>query len=205
MNTVDVLDLKKLAPNANELYKNAFVNSQDDLINLFGLNTQVRFNHFMAQVLHESGGFTHLTENLNYSAKRMVEVWPKRISRAKSLQLDHNPKALANCVYADRMGNGNEASGDGWKYRGRGPIQITGKEMYKKIGVILGVDLVSNPDLILDPKYILLSAGAYWKLANCNAYADRNDIKGLTKSINGGYNGIADRSEWKRKVDNILK
>ena len=160
----------------------------------YQINTKNRIASFLAQTAHESAGYTVLTENLNYSAKGLMGTFKKYFpTEALALQYERKPEKIANKVYADRMGNGDEASGEGFKYRGRGLIQLTGKDNYKACGDALGVDLVDDPDLVATPQYAALSAGWFWDKNHLNKFADANDMTGLTKRINGGTHGLDDR------------
>lgn len=148
---------------------------------------------FMANVDHESGGFKRSEENLNYSAARLQEVFPKYYKNAESARADaRNPEAIANKVYGGRMGN--VEPGDGYKFRGRGDIQLTGRAQYEKMGKKLGIDLVNNPDLASDPQYRSKIAVQHWKDSGANAAAARGDITGARVRTNGGTNGLADVS-----------
>jgi putative chitinase len=167
----------------------------------YDISTPQRQACFIGQTMHESGGFKHLVENLNYSAKGLVSTWPSRFPNEEYAQeCARNPEKIANKVYSGRMGNTEE--GDGAKYIGRGLIQLTGKENYANCGLGLGVDLVGNPDWLSNPKYAALSAGWFWNKKNLNQYADINDIETMTKRINGGSIGIEDR---KAKIEMVLK
>lgn len=196
--------LRLLAPNARSSYREAFAKA-DETFAAYGINdNKLRLAHFMAQALHETGGLTVLMENMNYSAKRMTQVWPKRFPTEKDAQpYAHNPEKLANKVYGGRMGN--DKPGDGWKYIGRGIIQCTGKESYAKFGKLLGIDLVGNPDLAIDPRYSLHIACEEWKEKGCNALADEDSITKITQKINGGQIGIADRKDWLVKTKKVWK
>ena len=166
----------------------------------YDISTPKRQAAFIGQCMHESGGFKHLTENLNYSAKALVATWPSRFPNEEyAAEYERKPERIANKVYSGRMGNTED--GDGAKYIGRGLIQLTGKENYANCGSNLGVDLVSYPDWLATPKYAALSAGWYWNKRNINADADRMDVDSMTKKINGGSIGIADR---KAKIDMAL-
>jgi putative chitinase len=191
----------------------------------FGIDTPQRIAGFLSQCAHESGGFTMLQENLNYRAATMATVWPTRFAerepdpksagktRAKkdakganipnkfALALERKPEAIANVVYANRMGNGPTESGEGWLYRGRGLKQLTGKDNHRACSKGLGVDLVENPDLLLEPAYAARSAAWFWATNNCSRFADAGDLEGLTKKINGGLIGFADR---KSRYDKAL-
>ena len=160
----------------------------------------------MAQVLHESGGLTILIESMNYSAERMMVVWPSRFPTLQSAKpYAHNPEKLANKVYANRMGNGNEQSGDGYRFIGRGLMQVTGREDYAKYGKLVGASLVTNPDLASSAAYTLKIAAEEWKAKGCNQWADADNITKITQLINGGQTGIAERKEWFKKTSAVWK
>jgi putative chitinase len=176
----------------------------------FGIDTPKRIAGFLSQCAHESGGFERLQENLNYSADGMAGIWPKRFAvmgpdgkpvkkdgknqpNKFALALHRKPEMIANVVYSNRMGNGSIESGEGWKFRGRGLKQLTGKSNHAECGNELGVNLVDNPDLLLEPTYAARSAAWFWQKNKCNTFADAGNIEGLTKKINGGLIGIADR------------
>lgn len=159
----------------------------------YNINTDLRRAHFFAQLAHESAGFSAIIENLNYSKTSLRKVFSRYFTLEQAAEYERKPEKIANRVYANRMGNKNEASGDGWKYRGRGFIQLTGKNNYQAFSNAVGVDFVNNPDLILQPQYILECAGWFWTTNNLNKFADKDDIKAITKAINGGENGITDR------------
>lgn len=162
----------------------------------YDMATPARMASFIGQCQHESSNFKTLKENLNYSAKGLCATWPKRFPTEESATPYHrNPEKIANKVYADRMGNGDEASGDGWKYSGRGLIQLTGKSNYTLAGDSLVADLLNTPDMVLQPKYAALTAGWFWDKNRLNAFADANDIEGMTKKINGGTIGLDDRKK----------
>lgn len=160
----------------------------------YGITTQNRIAHFLSQLAHETLGFTKFVENTNYTtASRLVEVFPSYFTLSQAQQYVGKPIAIANRVYANRLGNGNEASGDGYKYRGRGFIHLTGKANYQAYKIYSGVDVVNNPDLASRIDIALDIAGWYWKTRNINASADNNDVVAVTKKVNGGTNGLDDR------------
>jgi putative chitinase len=160
----------------------------------FEINTPVRQAAFIGQCQHESGNFKTLQENLNYSAEALCRVWPSRFKSLEEAQPYHrNPDKIANKVYANRMGNGDEASGDGSLYKGRGLIQLTGAENYRNCGEAIGEDLLSSPDYLLSPRYAALSAAWFWHKNKLNTLADVKDWTTLTKRINGGTIGLDDR------------
>lgn len=183
----------------------------------YAIDTPQRIAGFLAQTAHESTGYTALVENLNYSADTMAVVWPNRFAEKGAdgkpikengknkpnkfaLALHRKPEMIANVVYSARMGNGPVESGEGWKYRGRGLKQLTGKDNYTRCGNALNTDLVGSPDLLLEPQYAALSAGWFWTTNKCSDFADKGDIEGLTKRINGGLIGLADRKSRYERV-----
>lgn len=165
----------------------------------FSLTTPTRQSAFLAQAVHESAGFTRLAENLNYSATGLAATWAGRFRgadgqpNALARALHRRPEAIANVVYANRMGNGSEASGDGWRYRGRGLLQITGRAQYQRCGAALGLPLVEQPDLLAQPEPAVLSAAWFWQVNGLNELADAGDFEAITRRINGGLNGLAER------------
>jgi putative chitinase len=163
---------------------------------------------WVAQIAHESGNFQRLEENLNYSAKRLAQVWPSRfrLPREGEIILDRfpdgrlnaeayarRPEKIANEVYANRMGNGPPESGDGWRFRGRGYIQLTGRANYAAYTVETGVDVMQHPDLLTTPRYAAHSAAWFWQRIDGCKYVREGDFEGLTRRINGGLTGIEDR------------
>ena len=158
---------------------------------------------FIGQCSHESGNFRTLEENLHYSAAALMRVWPSRFPNLEvANQYASNAEKIANKVYAGRMGNTED--GDGWKYHGRGLIQLTGKDNYERCGSSLGVDLIGHPDWLLDPKYAALSAGWFWNKKGLNSLADASDIETMTKRINGGLIGLDDRKAKIAKALSVL-
>ena len=189
----------------------------------FGIDTPLRMAAFLAQVGHESGGLTLLEENLNYSAEGLANVWPKRYAKrlqnglyAKNsvgrclptdlaIKIARKPILIASWTYADRMGNGSVESQEGWKYRGRGILQITGKSNYVNLTLNTGIDFVSNPDLLKEPAYALISACFFWKNNNLNRFADKKDVLSLSKAINGGIIGLEHRKALYEKACKTLQ
>ena len=167
----------------------------------FGIDNPLRRAHFLAQVAHESGHFKRLVENLNYSAKGLLATWPSRFTKAIAAVYARKPERIANLVYANRMGNGSEASGEGWRYRGRGWIQLTGKSNYAAYSERLFGDdrLVRDPDMAAQPDVAAKLAGSYWQVNGLNELADKEDLTGITRRINGGLNGLADRANLLHK------
>jgi putative chitinase len=169
----------------------------------FGINTPLQIAHWLAQLAVESAGFTRLEENLNYSAERLAVVWPRRFPDAQAATpFAHNPQALAERVYGGRMGN-NEL-GDGWRYRGRGDIMNTGRANYAQTGAGIGLDLLTDPDQLATPEVAARAAGWFWENAGLNALADANDIVGITRVVNGGTTGLADRQAQLSRARDIF-
>lgn len=173
----------------------AFVEPLNKVFEEFEINTPNRMAMFLAQIGHESGGLTHFHENLNYKADRLAQIFPKYFRNVDTSEYAHNPAKIANRVYADRMGNGSEDSGDGYKFRGRGAIQLTGRSNYIACGKDLEVDLEANPDWLETPEGALKSAAWFWDQHDLNDCADDGDITKCTKKINGGTIGLEERTE----------
>jgi putative chitinase len=161
----------------------------------FDINTPQRISMFLAQIGHESGGLTKLHENLNYKAARLTQIFPKYFKDVDPDDYASNPEAIANRVYCSRMGNGDEHSGDGYRFRGRGAIQLTGRSNYTACGTDLEVDLIENPDWLETPEGAIMSAAWFWDQRDLNDYADKGDVLTVTKKINGGTIGLDERKE----------
>ena len=193
----------------NILEKHPLTVKYQSLFNKFNVNTQLRLAHFLGQLQHESG-LKPIEENLKYSAKRLTEVFGKYFPTLEiANQYAMRPQKIANRVYSGRMGNGNEASGDGYRFRGRGFLQITGRNNYtaltkwaKANGI--DADYVNNPDLLLRESDALIAALWFWTANDLNNYADKDDILTITKRINGGLTGINDRKTQVSKFKKIL-
>jgi putative chitinase len=163
----------------------------------FDINTDERRGMFLATCAHESSAFTRLVESLHYSAARLLAVWPLRFSATESFEFAYDDARIGERVYGGRMGNGPEGVGDGYAFRGRGLIQLTGRSMYHDCGRALGVDLETSPSLLEQPTWAALSAGWLWAEEKlCNALADAGDFEAVTRRINGGLNGLDDRRAW---------
>jgi len=192
-----------LFPNNKEAL--AWTDALNSILPQYNINTIHCVAGFLAQCGHESNGFTVLSENLNYGAAGLKTVFGKYFKTTDPLQYERKPEKIANHVYCNRMGNGDEASGDGWKYRGRGPIQITGKNNYTSFSTDMGIDVMTSPDMVSTNKRVaLLSAIWFWNKNDLNTIADNNDIKGMTQRINGGVNGLAERTKLYNKALGIL-
>jgi putative chitinase len=169
----------------------------------YDISTTKRQACFIGQAMHESGGFKHLVENLNYSEQGLMRTWPSRFPDIDIAEkFAHNQEKIANKVYGGRMGNTED--GDGYAYRGRGIFQLTGKENYTNCGQGIGKDLLAHPEMLQEPLGASLSAGWYWNKRSLNQYADTMDIETMTKKINGGVIGLEDRKAKINKVLDIL-
>ena len=160
----------------------------------FAIDTPFRIAGFLSNVAHESAGFKFVRENLNYSAASLMRVWPSRFPNLEVAQrYAMQPEKIANRAYADRMGNGDEASGDGAKFLGRGLIQLTGKNNYVAYSLACNNEALQHPEIVEQPKYAAESAGWFWNVNRLNTLADAQDVGGMCRRINGGYNGLDDR------------
>jgi len=171
----------------------------------YDINTLVRQAMFLSQIAHESGNFRHVSENLNYSVNALRSVFGKYFPNDDlAAEYARKPEKIANRVYANRMGNAEESSGDGWKYRGRGLIQLTGKNNYTTFSLSADNNALLEPELVSEPELAVQSAGWFWSTNNLNRLADTGDVRVVTKRINGGYNGLTDRSAKFGKLMIIL-
>lgn len=183
-------------PGASRANIDLFYEAIDNAMEEFDINTEARVAGFLAQIAHESGNLRAIRENLNYKAESLTKVWPKYFPNiAIANQYAKQPEKIANRAYANRMGNGPESSGEGWAYRGRGLIQLTGKQNYTNCGRALGYDLLNDPSYLETPEGAARSAAWFWASHGLNEIADRHDITLMTKRINGGTLGLAERKE----------
>jgi putative chitinase len=171
----------------------------------FRINTPRRIAAFIAQIAVESGALRLVEENLNYSAERLMQIFPRHFRTRNPTNYHRRPEKIANVVYASRMGNGDTASGDGWRFRGRGLKQITGRYNYTQCGNALGVDLVKNPEWLLTPEGASISACWYWDWAKINPSADREDFRQVTILVNGGLNGYTQRLRYYNIARRVLR
>lgn len=209
--------LLKFSPNSVK-----FLDGINQTCAKYDIDSKLRQAHFLAQIAHESGDFTHLIENLNYSkAERIATIFRSGFDLDKDKKVDpeeikfaeayvNNPQKLGSRAYANRMGNGPESSGDGYKYRGRGLIQVTGKDNYAACSLALFHDqltLLNHPEMIEQPLYAVLSAGWFWNSRNLNVLADKDDLLNITLKINGGTHGLDDhdRSDTDTRMDWLVK
>ena len=182
-----------------------WVPALNDTFAKFQIATVRQQASFIGQCSHECGNFKILEENLNYRAATLMKLWPKRFPTQEiANSYEKNPKKIANMVYSSRMGNRDEASGDGYRFRGRGCIQLTGHSNYFHAGQACGVDFVMNPDLVGTPQYAAMTAGWFWSTHNCNSLAENQDWIALTKKINGGVIGLDDRIKQTERAVAVL-
>ena len=179
------------------------IKSRDSFVE-HGIDTEARIRHFVIQIATETDGLQRLDEYMSYSPGRLVEVFGKRVSPEKARALAFKPTPTANYVYANRLGNGDEASGDGWRYRGSGFIQLTGRENFRKRGKELGLPLELQPDLVRQPTGGLKAALMYWTARKINAAADRDDLQAVRILVNGRLTGIEHAQLWATKVKKYL-
>ena len=170
-----------------------YVDPLNEMMEFYEINNKNRISMFLAQVGHESGGLTTIRENLNYSAERLKVIFPKYFRNVDPSGYARNPQAIANRVYANRMGNGDEASGDGYRYCGRGLIQLTGKSNYNAFAQDMNMSLEEATEWLSTEEGAAWSAGWFWDSRELNQWADKGDILTVTKKINGGTIGLEDR------------
>ena len=201
--------IKQLSPQARSNYLDA-IREGGPLFEANGITTPLRMSHFMAQAMTETGGFKVVRENMSYSVPRMLEIFgvghhSARITAAEAPSLAHNEQALSERVYG--LGNpkkaqelGNTQPGDGFRYRGNGVLQTTGRGAHRKMGQAFGLDFENNPELVTIAEHALKPAIKEWADNNLNKFADQNDIRTITKRINGGLNGFEDRKRFLAKL-----
>ena len=220
--SITVQQLLQIFPNAGQV-AGVFVPVLNTAMSRYQIVGQKRMAAFIAQVGHESGHLARLVENLNYSADGLANTWPSRYAEPDgkgeyvkvqvsgkvrnkpntlALSVDRKPEQIANIVYGNRMGNTEQ--GDGWKYRGRGLIQITGKNNYRACGDALGLDLITQPELLEKPQHACMSAAWFWATNGLNTLADAGKFDAITQRINGGQNGSADRQALYARALKVL-
>ena len=193
--------LLQILPNASQV-AGVFVPVLNATMNRYQIVGQKRIAAFIAQVGHESGQLTRLVENLNYSAEAVRKNWSSRFSMELASAVARKPEQIANIAYGNRMGNTDP--GDGWKYRGRGLIQITGKNNYQLCGEALGLDLLAQPELLVKPQNACMAAAWFWATNGLNTLADAGKFDAITQRINGGQNGAADRQALYARALKVL-
>jgi putative chitinase len=182
-----------------------YTGSLNEALYDYVINTRLRISAFVANIAVETNELRELIENLNYSAAGLQKTWPKRFPTIEiANKYAHKPELIGSYVYANRMGNGDEASKTGYLYRGRGTLQLTGHDNYKEAGEQVGVDFLANPDLVNDPKYLFVLSATYWNARNLSVLADKSDFVGVVKGINGGIVGLDDRKAYYAKALSVL-
>ena len=191
-------------PSSDSDVVSALVSSLETLAEKYEINSPLRLAHFLAQTAHESGGFRVIEENLNYSADGLSKIFPKYFKDRDPNEYARNPEKIANVVYASRMGNGDTDSGDGYKFRGRGLIQLTGRSNYTSMAGDLGVDLEQVVEYLGTPDGAVESAAWFWNKNGLNKLADADDVVAVTKRVNGGTIGLEDRQKHTEEFKQIL-
>lgn len=208
--TLTATQLRQIMPFTGAVQLKAFLAPLNSAMAEHRIDTPTRMAAFLAQIAHESGELRRTVESLDYSAQSLRATWPSRFSAALAEKIgrtsDHpaDQEAIANRAYCNRMGNGSEASGDGWRYRGRCLIQLTGKANYAELGKALAVDLVNHPELLEEPELACRSAAYFWASRGCNALSDAGDFVAITRKINGRINGMAERQRYWRFAKSVL-
>ena len=205
MTTTDIDALRVATPGAS-VRLGAACQCASSVLPGHGISTRLRLEHFWGQVLHETGGLKRAEENLKYSAERLLVVFPRHFRTSAEARLyAGSPMRIANRVYGNRADLGNHLPDDGWRFRGRGLLQITGRANYKRVSDALGYDFTLDPDRVIHLDFALTIAGFLWKSAGCNSHADRDDIEAVTRAINGGLNGLDDRKKKRELARTIVK
>ncbi|ALU42132.1 glycoside hydrolase family 19 protein [Pseudoalteromonas rubra] len=198
--------IKDIMPHASVDNIRYYLSALNSVLPEYEITTPLRVAHFLAQIGHESGSLKYKQENLNYSAVALRTVFGKYFDD-ETIAADYarKPELIANRVYADRMGNGDEASGDGWRYRGRGLIQLTGKSNYQRCSEAIGQDLLSHPELLCsEPDVAVRSACFYWQSRKLNRLADQDELVAITRKINGGIHGLEDRAAFLNRAKQFM-
>jgi len=202
---MSILSLQQLKQMVKNPHIGHWHEALDQLLDDYEINTPLRVAHFVAQCAHESGNFVFIKENLNYKAASLQKIFAKYFPTAElAAQYANRPEKIANRIYANRMGNGPEASGDGYRYCGRGLIQLTGKDNYTFFAGSLNIPVEEASDYLATFEGAAQSACWFWEQNNLNRFADANDTKGLTRAINGGYIGLEDRIKHTEHALHVL-
>jgi putative chitinase len=202
---MSILTLDQLKQMVKNPYIDHWYEALDQLLPDYGIDSPLRVAHFIAQCAHESGNFVFIKENLNYKAASLRKVFPKYFPTDElAAQYANRPERIANRVYASRMGNGPEESGDGWRYCGRGLIQLTGKDNYTFFAGSLDISVEEAAEYLATFEGAAQSACWFWEQNKLNRFADANDIKGLTRAINGGQIGLEDRIKHTNHALHVL-
>ena len=202
---MSILTLDQLKQMVKNPYIEHWHEVLEQLLPDYDINTPLRVAHFIAQCAHESGNFVFIKENLNYGAPGLMKTFKRYFPTLElAQQYAKKPEMIANRVYANRMGNGDEASGDGWRYCGRGLIQLTGRDNYTFFAGSLGISVEEASEYLATFEGAAQSACWYWEQNNLNRFADANDVRGLTRAINGGYIGLEDRQKHTEHALHVL-
>ena len=198
--------IKLLYPRAAAEHLAAFAAQADGLLRGYGMARKpIRLQFFLAQMGHESMGLSRTEEDLNYRAERLLQIWPRRfLSLADAAPYARNPQKLAEFVYGGRRDLGNKLAGDGWLFRGRGYIQLTGRITYAEVGAIAGLDLENQPELVASPDQALHVVCAFWEWKGLNKVCDTGDFEAVTRRVSGGAHGLQDRRAWLDKVRRVM-
>ncbi|MCG8910745.1 glycoside hydrolase family 19 protein [Pseudomonas sp. DP-17] len=206
---IDEHQLLLILPDARAV-AGVFLPALDAAMGDFGIDTPLRMAAFIAQVGHESAQLTRCVESLAYSAQRLAIVWPRCFRSADgsptalAREVAYQPERIANLVYAGRNGNGDEASGDGWRFRGRGLLQVTGRSNYRSVGEGLAQPFVARPQLLAEPRWACRSAAWWWQRNGFNELADGARFEEITRRINGGVGGLDERVRFWRRAQEVL-
>ncbi len=198
---ITLQDFRTCLPNLPSSKSAGYHAACADAMQKGGIDTPREIAMFLAQIGHESNDCAIIEENLNYRASRLLEIFPRYFTAQTAASYAGKPEAIANRVYGGRMGNGKEATGDGYKYRGRGVIQLTGRNNYRSFGRLIGVDLENTPERATAPEIMFKIAVAFWNARGLSGLAESGNVRAVTKAINGGYNGLQDRiNRYQRNV-----
>ncbi|WEJ72842.1 glycoside hydrolase family 19 protein [Pseudomonas sp. PSE14] len=206
---IDERQLLLILPNARPV-AGVFLPALDAAMGEFGIDAPPRAAAFLAQIGHESAQLSRCVESLTYSAQRLAAVWPRRFRSADgsptalAREIAYQPERIANIVYAGRNGNGDEASGDGWRFRGRGLLQVTGRSNYRAVGEGLAQPFVARPQLLGEPRWACRSAAWWWQRHGLNELADSGRFEEITRTINGGLNGLEERTRLWLRAQEVL-
>lgn len=195
---------KSIAPICKSDYIKTFLPFLNQWMPHYGITTSERKAHFIAQILHESNLLKAVEENLNYSAQGLLKTFPRKFSKIEAQMYANQPMLIANRVYANKGGNGGEDTGDGWKYRGRGLIQVTLKNNYKQLSEDWGVDAITNPSLLTVPTWAVRSACWFWWKNGLNKIADTGSVRDVTRKINPALIGLKQREEFYQQAVKYL-
>jgi putative chitinase len=198
--------VQRLYPRVAGEHRAAFASQADGLLSGYGMSRKpIRLQFFLAQMGHESAGLTRTEEDLNYRPERLLQIWPRRFaSLADAAPYARNPQKLAEFVYGGRRDLGNKLPGDGWLFRGRGYIQLTGRITYAAVGAIAGLDLENQPELVASPDHALHVACAFWEWKGLNKVCDTGDFEAVTRRVSGGLHGLQDQRAWLDKVRRVM-